>query len=352
MVPDRMINKQTVKVGTYVDLGGQRRHCAISHTDSVRLAQHVAFMCMIPMVEAGEDTHTVRGGNTIVVYAAAIGALAIVVAVGTTVIYRKITVVDRVVSDEEARRIGDVVDGVVTEVVREAPLTNSPAHEMIRMMRTFGVSPQEITSRIWDFLPSGTMAPDPISLMHMLLQQIAMGHTVLCTYASASFAGASGAAGSESGDSDEGDGSRGSSRVPDEPALAHTCALLIQFNQKPVDAYAQRMVMKVSTSRPCATKQQAKALAAESAIPRIQQQYPLAWNDTWVCCQVCHVRLFQRSELGAIPSGPGLGDNRITLNSIYLDPVLGPDDDRPRGRFDEYPRLHPGNLLIDHYGGE
>jgi hypothetical protein len=358
MVPDRMINKQTVKVSTYVDLGGQRRHCAISHTDSVRLAQHVTFMCMIPMVEAIEDTHTVRGGSTTVVYAAAIGALAIVVTVGTTVIYRKITVVDRVITDEEATRIGDVVDGVVTEVVREAPLNNnSPAHEMIRMMRTFGVSPQEITSRIWDFLPSGTMAPDPISLMHMLLQQIAMGHTVLCTYASASFAGASGAAGSGSGDSDEGDGSGGSSRVTNEPALAHTCALLIQFNQLPVDTYAQRMRMKVSTSRPCATKQQAKALAAESAIPRIQQQYPWAWNDTWVCCQVCHVRLFQRSELGVIPPGHGLGDNRITLNSMYLDPVLGPDEDPPHcfGRDEPevpYPKLHPGNLLIDHYGGE
>jgi hypothetical protein len=247
--------------------------------------------------------------------------------------------VDREISVADAANIGEVVNGVVTEVVREAPLDNSnPAHEMIRMMRTFGVSPREITSRIWDFLPSGAMAPDPISLMHMLLQQIAMGHTVLCTYASAPFAGTSGADGSGSGDSDEGDGSGGSSRVAKEPALGHTCALVIKFDQSPVDAHAQRMRMKVSPSRPCATKQQAKALAAESAIPRIQQQYPWAWNDTWVCCHECHSRLFQRSELSIVPSGYGLGDNRITLNSMYLDPVQGPDEDPPHcfGRNDAW----------------
>ena len=352
MVPDHMICKQKVEVGTYVDLGGRRRHCAISHTDSVRLAQHVAFMCMIPLVESIEDTHTVRGDSTIVEYAAAIGAIAIVMTVGATVIYRKITVVDREVSAAAAANIGEVVNGVVTVVVREAPLDcSNPVHEMIRMMRTFGVSPREIASRIWDFLPSGAMAPDPVSLMHMLLQQIAMGHNVRCNYASAPLAGTSDAEGSGSGDSDEGDGSGGSSRVTKEPASGHTCALVINFDRSL--AGAQSMCIKVAPSRPCATKQQAKALAAEIAIPRIQQQYPWAWNDTYVCCHVCYCRLFQRSELSIVPSGYGLGDNRITLNSMYLDPVQGPDEDPPIcfGRDDVYPRFQPGNLLIDHYGG-
>jgi hypothetical protein len=106
-----------------------------------------------------------------------------------------------------------------------------------------------LANQIWDYLPSGGMAPDPISFMRILLRrQIAAGHTVKCTYAPAPSANTSDSSGCGSSDSDEEDGSRGSSRVPGEPSFS--CTIAIAFDEKPDDAYAQPLIMKVPPSRP------------------------------------------------------------------------------------------------------